>query len=277
MSTTSTLETPEQVLQFWFGKDFETKDNVEYITNRMGFWFAGKSKEFDQAQRENSELVSRIGKLDFDDITWLTPYGALARIIVLDQFPRCIFRGQAKAFEYDAITSTLAVQIINKGLIPQYSPVERFFIGVALQHSEDLAMQKLGVDVAQHVADDSSQEVREFFRSLPGYPMEHHDVISRFGRFPSRNAALVSYVAYCISCCIFVVNLSVLYSTVSAGPGEHSGGAAVAGLPRLPYLGALSSASSHHPCCYCTAKHIILLIITYSSINEKCCYCCRFF
>lgn len=122
---------------------------------------------------------------------WSTPDGVLARVILLDQFTRCIFRGTAKAFQYDHLASQLVLKVYNDGLLHSFKPIQRFFLGVAIQHAEDIAMQRVGVDIANAVADGASDKLKEYFRNIKGYPMEHHDVVLRFGRFPSRNAALV--------------------------------------------------------------------------------------
>ncbi len=80
-----------------------------------------------------------------------------------------------------------------------YACIQRLFLGVALQHSEELGAQRLGVEMAGRVAGPGDgEELAGWVRALKGYPLEHHDVIARFGRFPGRNAALVSF--YSLGC-----------------------------------------------------------------------------
>jgi uncharacterized protein (DUF924 family) len=161
----------------------------------MPVWFQGADKDFDLVQHENVELICDIGgrisnnTLEGD---WLSNSGILASILLLDQFPRVVFRGTASAFQYDALTASLVRKIVDTDdfLSTQFCAIQRFFMCVALQHSEMLSDQALGVELASKITHDSSVEVQEYFRSLPGYPLEHHDVIARFGRFPSRNLAL---------------------------------------------------------------------------------------
>jgi uncharacterized protein (DUF924 family) len=139
-----------------------------------------------------SNLITIAAESAFED-SWKTPTGILARIILLDQFSRCAFRGTSQAFKYDHITASLVKEICdNDKLVCDYAPIHRFFLGVAIQHSEDIEMQKIGVEIAKNVAIGAPDNVREFFANLKGYPHEHHDVIAKFGRFPSRNLALVS-------------------------------------------------------------------------------------
>lgn len=188
--------TPEDVILYWFGpevSDPTSLERVAYIEARMGLWFAGKSAEFDLIQKNSVELVEFVGDASFIDSRWSSPVGLLARVILLDQFTRCIYRGTTKAFQYDQLSSQLISKAVDDGLLLSLSPIQRFFMGVAVQHSEEIAMQKIGVEIANTVAAGSTQELREYFSNIKGYPMEHHDVILRFGRFPSRNAALVSY------------------------------------------------------------------------------------
>jgi len=122
----------------------------------------------------------------------------MAKVLLFDQFPRAVYRGQAKAFEYDATASALCAIAVYEGWCESdstvYNPIMRFFIGVCLQHSEDLHFQELGVKIAHSLQErgkkqEELSEIAEYFRSLNGYPHEHYDVIKRFGRFPSRNAA----------------------------------------------------------------------------------------
>ncbi len=80
-----------------------------------------------------------------------------------------------------------------------YCTIERFFLGVALQHSENLNDQNLGIQIANSITlAESPIETQAttsplvfFFRGLKGYPHEHAEVFIRFGRFPGRNGALV--------------------------------------------------------------------------------------
>jgi len=195
------MECPSDILSFWFGPgvlERQTSDmeSVEYIDERMGVWFAGKSKEFDGVQRECSDVVDRAGNGMLNGEMWQTSDGHLAKVILLDQFTRCIYRGSSLAFQYDHIVTELIAHILDEDWLPKYTSIERFFLGDAIQHSEDLTKQQIGVDLAKHVADGAPSAVVNYFANIKGYPMEHFDVIKKFGRFPSRNLALVSTTHY---------------------------------------------------------------------------------
>ncbi|MEO8557685.1 MAG: DUF924 family protein [Rhodospirillales bacterium] len=106
--------------------------------------------------------------------------GALALVILLDQFPRNLYRGTAKAFAGDAQALRLAKQIVERGwdrALPLYS---RMFVYLPFEHSENREDQERSV---QLVADLHNDNLRK-------YAIGHRDIVARFGRFPHRNAAL---------------------------------------------------------------------------------------
>ncbi len=127
---------------------------------------------------------------------------AMAKVIVLDQFSRSVHRGTGKAFAGDEICAALIRRIIeavdaddekSDWFFGKFSPVERFFLIVSIQHSEILSNQELGVANAGKIGYGCpNPEIGAYFSSLKGFPMEHHDVIKQFGRFPHRNELLVS-------------------------------------------------------------------------------------
>jgi uncharacterized protein (DUF924 family) len=103
---------------------------------------------------------------------------ALALTIVLDQFPRNMFRGTSQAYTSDAMARDVAGRALARGVDTRIEPGLREFLYLPLMHSEDLSHQLRGV---------------EFFRNLPEslkFAERHADIIRRFGRFPHRNAVL---------------------------------------------------------------------------------------
>jgi uncharacterized protein (DUF924 family) len=106
--------------------------------------------------------------------------GALALIIVLDQFPRNMFRGNAAAFATDPLARDAAGRAIARGFDRQFTNPERRFFYLPYMHSEALADQELCCRLCQAADDDEGFE----FAAL------HADIIRRFGRFPHRNAVL---------------------------------------------------------------------------------------
>jgi uncharacterized protein (DUF924 family) len=104
--------------------------------------------------------------------------GALALVIVLDQFPRNMFRGEAQAFSSDAAAREVAHRAIVRGADARIEPVLQEFIYMPFMHSEHLVDQLRCVELFR----DSEENIK--------YAREHADIIRRFGRFPHRNHIL---------------------------------------------------------------------------------------
>lgn len=141
-------------------------------------WFA-KDDAFDREFRAKGlafhEAAAR-GDLD----TWVTtPEGALALMILLDQFPRNAFRDTPRMFETDAKALRMADAAIAAGHDQAVSPDLRLFFYLPFEHAEDLAAQERAVALIAPLGGE-----------LLDYAEVHRDIIRRFGRFPHRNAIL---------------------------------------------------------------------------------------
>ena len=113
--------------------------------------------------------------------TWEeTAEGALALTIVLDQFPRNMFRGDARTYQEDARARAVAGRAIARGFDLEIPRGERQFFYLPFMHSEALADQEHCVELAERYGDDD----------FLGYALRHADIVRRFGRFPHRNALL---------------------------------------------------------------------------------------
>ena len=174
------------VLRFWFG---EAGTTCDYFDAHWPRWFGGRDVLFDVAQRASVTLIRALAGSS-PDATWDSPRGKLARIIALDQFSRCAFRGTPEAFAHDKIACRLARELAESGAFDELLPVERFFVCVALSHAEDAADNQLHVELAARIGAGAPADVAAFFASLNGFPHEHAECIKRFGRFPHRNALL---------------------------------------------------------------------------------------
>jgi uncharacterized protein (DUF924 family) len=106
--------------------------------------------------------------------------GALAHVIVLDQFPRNMFRGTTAAFAADPLARAAASRAIERGFDRQAAKAERPFFYLPYMHSESLADQERCCLLCRAAADEETLEYAEL----------HADIIRRFGRFPHRNAVL---------------------------------------------------------------------------------------
>jgi uncharacterized protein (DUF924 family) len=106
--------------------------------------------------------------------------GALALLILLDQFPRNMFRGSPRAFACDSLARAITAGAIVRGFDSQVDPAMRQFFYVPFEHSEDLADQQRGIALYKAAGDAEGLRWAEL----------HADIIRRFGRFPHRNPAL---------------------------------------------------------------------------------------
>jgi len=108
-----------------------------------------------------------------------TPLASLALIVVLDQFPRNMFRGDARAFSTDARALAVATRAVERGDDRLLQAAERTFAYLPFEHAEDLSAQRRSLELfAAHDPDNLEWAKR------------HHDIVERFGRFPHRNAVL---------------------------------------------------------------------------------------
>ena len=160
---------PRDILDFWF---------KEIPPER---WLKS-DPAFDAVLRdrfEDSWRAARDGQ--FHD--WaVSKEGALVLIVLLDQFPRNMFRGKADAFATDAMAREVARQAIARGFDVEFPAAARNFVYLPLMHSEDMADQQECVRLTR-------ERLGEAHFSYP-FAVRHHDAIARFGRFPARNAAL---------------------------------------------------------------------------------------
>ena len=109
---------------------------------------------------------------------------SLALVILLDQFPRNMFRGQPRAFASDGLAREVASESIERGFDLALAPVQRAFMYLPFEHSETLADQRRSLDLFATLAQ------HEGLQEMVRYAQLHYDVIERFGRFPHRNDIL---------------------------------------------------------------------------------------
>jgi uncharacterized protein (DUF924 family) len=165
-----------EVLDFWFG------ERAEYGKAHKR-WFE-KDPAFDAlVARRFASLHQEM--LAAKHAGWLDePRACLARILVLDQFPRHLYRGSARAFSSDALALEAARHLVEAGWDRDLLPVERMFAYLPFQHSESLADQERACELCEALK--AFPEVADAHR----YALAHRGIIQRFGRFPHRNPAL---------------------------------------------------------------------------------------
>lgn len=175
-----------EILAFWF--DASVKDAAE-IPKRMSLWFGSDEKTDEEIAGRFAQLVAdaRDGKLD----SWLqVSRGRLALVLLLDQFPRNLFRGKAEAFATDDRALSICEQSISDGRLLEVTPIEQTFLLMPMQHSESKDVQRRSVHEFEQLLSRVDESSHEHFAGFLKYARLHHDIIERFGRFPHRNAIL---------------------------------------------------------------------------------------
>lgn len=118
------------------------------------------------------------------------PLPRLALVILLDQFTRNVFRGQAQAFSGDARAQALAADALDRGLEAELPLAGRLFLAMPLMHAEDLTLQDRGLAYFTALAKNAPAEQRAAVQGSVDSAREHRQIIERFGRFPYRNKVL---------------------------------------------------------------------------------------
>ena len=157
----------------------------------IGFWRqAGPNKWFRKDYRFDTAIRLRFEPVHFaaarDDYSvWMeTADGCLALLLLLDQFPRNLWRGSPHAFATDPMARQVARRMVQADFDQEVEPGLRPFCYLPFEHSEDLADQDLSVRLCEALRDAAGDE------GTLRYAIIHRDIIVRFGRFPHRNRAL---------------------------------------------------------------------------------------
>lgn len=163
----TTYASPEDVFEFWF-QDHSEAD-----------WFTTNTT-FDEEIRDRF-LCTLLSASAVELDTWRTnAEGALAEIVVLDQFSRNLYRNTAQAFAQDGVALALAQEAIAKGFDQELETVERGFLYLPFMHSESKVIHERAMVLFDVPGLESRLE----------YEILHRDAILRFGRYPTRNKAL---------------------------------------------------------------------------------------
>lgn len=157
----------EEVLSFWF----------EALMPEQ--WFA-KSEGLDREIRDLFEPL-RVAVLESKAAEWRSdPRTLLAAVILLDQFSRNVHRGTAEAFAADPLAQELASLAVERGWDRDMTPEQRQFLYLPFEHAESRELQAMSLSCFEALGQEEALD----------YARQHAEVIARYGRFPSRNAAL---------------------------------------------------------------------------------------
>ncbi len=177
------MSSVDAVITFWFG-------NASAGPPEAGFrqrWFK-KSDAFDLEIREQfGDLHAAVMAGEHAD--WRdTILGCLARVLVLDQFSRNIFRNQPAAFASDALALATTDHVLEQGTLTELGPDAQCFVLMPLMHAEDRDRQIQSVEQFTALAERAPEQPG--LANNVDYAHRHKDIVDRFGRYPHRNAIL---------------------------------------------------------------------------------------
>lgn len=157
----------DEVLRFWLQE------------TRPEQWFARDEALDAQIRKRFGALHTSLTEKVPAKVTQ-TPLGALAAVIVLDQFSRHLYRNSPRAFAADSTALAIAQDAVRAGFDRELDVPQRMFLYMPFQHSEDLEVQRRSVELFTELGEPKALESAR----------EHRDIIERFGRFPHRNRLL---------------------------------------------------------------------------------------
>ena len=176
----------EEVRHFWFE---DACTSPASLARHQARWFAPSDQLDRDIENRFGTLPDavRSGALSYrpDDA-----HDLLTVILILDQFPRQIYRNTPQAFAYDQQARAISGAMIKKSIFQVLTPVEQVFVFLPFEHSETLSDQLLSVQLYETVLQQAPQSYQSFLENALDYARRHHSIIKRFGRFPHRNAIL---------------------------------------------------------------------------------------
>lgn len=173
------------VHRYWFG---ELKRDDDLPRDRMEIWFKQSDTTDDDIRQRFGKYIAPAAEAPFD-IATLTREEAVGLVVILDQFPRNIFRTSGESFAYDQRAREVATELI--GLGPRrYFHIERVFIALPFEHSESLDDQDYSVLIFAELAVSAPPPLKTYCQTTLDFATKHRDLIRKFGRFPHRNVLL---------------------------------------------------------------------------------------
>lgn len=178
-----------EVRRFWFGR---LPLKPEGVPARLALWFGA---------REEEERTDELVRTRFGDLVERAAAGGLAAwadsprrrlslILLLDQFPRHVYRGTERAFATDREALALTLSGMQSAADAALTPVERIFFYMPLQHAELRDAQEESVTAYRRLLNEAPDELKALFASSLESAELHRAIVARFGRFPHRNRVL---------------------------------------------------------------------------------------
>ena len=179
-------KTISEIVAFWLGTSLE---NPEAAFSRKEWWYKGGRPVDEDIRARFGDLVPQACARQL--MAWQsTPSGALALILLLDQFTRNLYRNTPQAYGGDACAFEVLNQAIDEKLDTALPPVSRIWLYHPFHHAEDAEDQDRGLDLLNMLLKEATAEWQPYVKlSIEGWT-RHRNIVARFGRFPHRNAVL---------------------------------------------------------------------------------------
>jgi uncharacterized protein (DUF924 family) len=184
------MDEARAVRNFWFG---QLPLSAAALESRVRFWFGGDGPTL---ERRDELIRTRFGALleraaGGELASWADgPRRRLSLIVLLDQFPRHIYRGTARAFAYDGQALSLTLSGMQSAADAALGVVERIFFYMPMQHAESRDVQDESVAAFRRLRTEAPPALGATFEATLRSAENHRSIIERFGRFPHRNRLL---------------------------------------------------------------------------------------
>ena len=174
------------IVTFWLS---DSRDSPDRARASHGWWYEGGPVVDEEIRVRFGDLVPRACAREF--MGWRdTPDGALALVLLLDQFTRNLCRGTVGAYAGDPCAFEIVNHAIDQGLDRALHPVATIWLYHPFHHCEDVAEQDRGLGLLRALRQHADPAWHAYVeRSIEGWT-RHRDIVARFGRFPHRNAVL---------------------------------------------------------------------------------------
>ena len=201
--STSREQVSRSILEYWYSSlddrtPLDPQEQVEPFRTCFARWY-GKQPAIDAEIRERFEPVLLAATRDGRDWDWeiaewqRAPLGLVALVILLDQFPRNIYRDTAAMYAHDDLALSVATLAVREYEAAPLLLVQRMFLYMPFMHVENLTLQQAMVGKFEslvRLAEERSPENVKFFAFGLDYAKKHRDIVETYGRFPHRNLIL---------------------------------------------------------------------------------------
>ncbi|MGH8199737.1 MAG: DUF924 family protein [Steroidobacteraceae bacterium] len=178
-----------EVRRFWFGR---LPLKPEGVSERLALWFGTGTDEQEVDEQVRARFGPLIERAAAGELAaWAdSPRRRLSLILLLDQFPRHVYRGSERAFATDREALQLTLSGMQSAADAALAPVERIFFYMPMQHTELRDAQEESVAAYRRLVNEAPAELSAMFTSALASAEGHRSIVARFGRFPHRNRVL---------------------------------------------------------------------------------------